>query len=107
MAIFQALLRELTAIFTGPHAHDREALDQGHIDGNVGDAARGEADDQQSAVKANTAHALIKHIAADGIIDDIGSGAAGDGLDLLAKAAGDIEHSVGGIFGHDHGQLLI
>ena len=39
LGVFETLLRELTAIFSRPNAHDREALDQGHVDRNIGDAA--------------------------------------------------------------------
>ena len=107
MGVFKALLRELAAIFARAHAHDRETLDQGHIDRDSGDAVGGKTDNQQAAIKADAAHAFVKHIAADRVINDIGPSPAGNRLDLLTKASCHIQHGIGGIVRHHYGQFFI
>ena len=79
------------AIFTCTHADDGEALDQRHVGIDGGNAAAGETDDQQAAIPIDTAHGLIKYVAANGILDHIRTLAAGQFFDLLAEAVRDID----------------
>ena len=85
LGVLAALFGELAAVLAGAHAHDREALDQRHVDRDGRDAAGGEADHQEAAVEGDAAHALVEHVAADRVVDHVRAAPAGELLDPLAE----------------------
>src|SRR6185437_11393576 len=83
-------LRPVPAIRAPEEANDVDVLDQREVGGNLRDAARGKADDDDAALPGDRAQARIERIAADGIVDDIDAATAGDRLDALAEILGNV-----------------
>ena len=104
--IFRAFFRIAATIFAGPYADDRKTLNQGHIDANIRNATGGKTDDQKPSVPANAAHAFIKHIAADRVVNHIRA-AAGQLFYFFAKAVLNIQHGIGREFIFYRGEFFI
>ena len=70
--------------FAGADAEHAGALDQQQIGPGEPDAA-GKADHQQPRAPGDAAHAVLEHLAADGIEHHVGAAPVGDALDGIAE----------------------
>src|ERR1043166_4409757 len=71
--VLTAFLRKAAAILAGPHACDRESFDQGNVGSDGGNAAAGESDDEQASVEGDAARGFVEDVAADRIVNDVGT----------------------------------
>ena len=79
--------------FAGADAEHAGALDQQQIGAGEPDAA-GETDHQQPRAPGDAAHAVLEHLAADGIEHHVGAAPVGDALDGVAERFAAIEHQM-------------
>lgn len=90
-------IRRIGESVTAPDgADDGEILDQSAIDGEGGDAAGGEADDEETSFGSDALRGQIEGVAADGVVDDIGSAAGGEFLDFLGPGGIEVVDGVVG-----------
>src|SRR5258708_18699574 len=105
--VLRPLLRELAAVFAGADADHRETLDERDVDRQHGQAAGGEADGEDAAAEGDAAEALVGDVAAHGIVDHVGALAAGEALDPLAEAPGDVDRGLGCVFAGNDRELRV
>jgi hypothetical protein len=88
--LYQSFAQPWPPIHLGTEIHtdDRAVPDENAIGRHGRDAAAGKSDDEDPAFVVDHAQALIEHIAADRIQDDVGSAAAGQRLHPFAQALG-------------------
>ena len=90
--ILRLALRERTP----EHPHDRSAFEQGQVDRQFGNAAAGEAHDQQASVPGDGADGLVEEIAADRVVDHVCAVAVGEAFDfILEVGVGVVDEFVG------------
>ena len=83
----------------GVDADHRGAFQQRPVEGQLGDFAAGESNDQDAAVPGDAAHGLVEGVAADRIEDDVGAVPAGQLEDAIADAfAAVVDHRRGAVF---------
>src|SRR5690606_13847295 len=103
--LVHVLSRELRLVLVeAAHADtDRgRTFDQQVIGLGKGGATAGESEDQEARTPIDAAHRFVEDVAADRIVNHVGTAAAGERLYLVAKSAFTVvDQVIGAVFAHD------